>query len=281
MRNISLLEIEDKLDSVLSKMYHKIEPRFPFIKGFKRVYLKYLKISREEPRRYKYLFKTISNNKCKKIMEIGTWNGSHALQMIEETKKNFPPEEIEYYGFDLFELLEDKTTLEEFAKIPPTLETVRKKLEKTKAKVRLYEGFTKETLPKVVDELPKMDFVFIDGGHSIETIENDWKYVQKVINRETVVIFDDYWNRDDAGCKKIIENIDRTKFEVKILPIQDRFKKKRGVLRINFVQVKRIGEKYGHPKSYLSKCALLFLLRKVWSLILSLLSIQRWHKDIK
>jgi len=55
---------------------------------------------------------------------------------------------------------------------------------------------------------------------------------------QTVVIFDDYWNREDAGCKRVIEDIDKTKFEVKILPIQDKFKEEWGTLKINFVQVK-------------------------------------------
>ena len=171
-------------------------------------------------------------------MEIGTWNGEHALQMIEEAKKNFAPEEIEYHGFDLFEMLDNGTALEEYAKIPPALETVREKLAKTDAKISLYKGCTKETLPKVINNLQKMDFIFIDGGHSIETIENDWRYTQQVMDSHTIVIFDDYWNREDAGCKKVVDAIDKTKYEVKILPIQDKFKKEWGILTINFVQVK-------------------------------------------
>ena len=126
------------------------------------------------------------------------------------------------------------------SKIPPALEVVRGKLEKTNAEIHLYKGYTEDTLPKVVNELPKADFVFIDGGHSIETIENDWKYVQEVMDEKTIVIFDDYWNREDAGCKKVIEGIDRTKFEVEILPIQDKFEKEWGILEINFVKVKRL-----------------------------------------
>ena len=173
-------------------------------------------------------------------MEIGTWNGRHALQMIKEAQKNSSPEEIEYYGFDLFELLDSETYLKEFSKAPPTLETVRETLQQTNAKIYLYKGYTIDTLPKVINELPKMDFVFIDGGHSIETIQNDWKYVQEVMADKTTVIFDDYWNREDAGCKRVIEGIDKTKFEVKILPIQDKFKKEWGILKINFVQVNKI-----------------------------------------
>ena len=221
---------------MLSKVYHKIEPRFPPVKILKTWYCKAFV---KDACRYKYLFEIIKNNKCKTIMEIGTWNGDHALQMIEKAKRYSLSNKIHYYGFDLFELLGSETTLKEFAKIPPTLEVVTKKLQKANANIYLYKGYTKDTLPKVINELPKMDFVFIDGGHSLETIENDWKYVQKVMNEKTIVIFDDYWNREDAGCKKVVEEIDKTEFDVKILPIQDEFKKEWGILKINFVQVRR------------------------------------------
>jgi len=206
----------------LRKTYNKIEPKFPPIRILRKMY-RVIK-----PSRYKYLFEIIRNNKCKRIMEIGTWDGEHALQMIEEAKKNFTPNEVEYYGFDLFELMSSNTYVEEVSKKPPDLETIRDKLGKTNAKIGLYKGYTKETLPKVINNLQKMDFIFIDGGHSIETIENDWKYTQQVMDDHTIVIFDDYWNREDAGCKKVVDGIDKTKYEVKILPIQDTFKKEWG-----------------------------------------------------
>jgi predicted O-methyltransferase YrrM len=221
---------------MISEIYHKIEPRFPPIRFLKYCYCM---VFVKEPRRYRYLFDIIRTNKCKKIMEIGTWNGNHALKMIKEAKKNFTPAEIHYYGFDLFELLDDKTTLKEFAKIPPTFEAVRERLTKTDANVHLYKGYTQQILSKVINELPKMDFVFIDGGHNIETIENDWKNVQEIMDDKTIVIFDDYWNREDAGCRKVIENIDKNKYEVMILPIQDKFRKEWGILKINSVQVKK------------------------------------------
>lgn len=227
---------------MLIRIYHKIEPRFPPIEALKKLYhILYYDRLGKGAHRYKYLFEIIRKNKCRKIMEIGTWNGEHALQMIEEAKKNFPPEEVQYYGFDLFELLDDEMASKEFStsKIPPPLEIVKEKLEKTNAEIHLYKGNTRETLPRVVNELPKMDFVFIDGGHSIETVQSDWKYAQMVMSEETVVVFDDYRNRDDVGCKRVVEGIDKTKFEVKILPIQDKFKEEWGILRVNFVQVKK------------------------------------------
>jgi len=58
--------------------------------------LKRLKLARE-PKRYKHLFKIIDKYKIRRIMEIGTWNGDHAVAMIEAAKKHYSPEKIEYY----------------------------------------------------------------------------------------------------------------------------------------------------------------------------------------
>lgn len=115
-------------------------------------------------RRYKNLFKIIRENKCRKIMGIGTWNGDHAVEMIKSVSSNFRPREIEYYGFDLFEDASDVTLEKEFAKgPPPSLSSVEIKLKKIGAKIFLYKGNTREVLPNVVKNLPTMDFVFIDG----------------------------------------------------------------------------------------------------------------------
>ena len=222
---------------MLKEQYHRLENKIPFIKILKNIYCKML--GKGMPRRYKYLFKAIRENKARKIMEIGTWRGEHALEMIQEAKKYFAPEEIEYYGFDLFELLDHENSVKEFSIPPPPLEIIQNKLKKTGANIHLYKGYTKDTLPKVINELPEMDFIYIDGGHSIETIKNDWEYAQRLMHENTVVIFDDYWNRDDAGCKKVVEGIDKNNFKVEILPIQDKFKKEWGVLKINFVKVRR------------------------------------------
>ena len=99
-------------------------------------------------------------------------------------------------------------------------------------------------MPKVISELPIMDLVFIDGGHSIETIENDWKFTQKLMDKETIVIFDDFWTgiwgqRKDAGCQNLVNKLDKSMFDVKILPIQDQFSKAEGILKINFVRVQK------------------------------------------
>lgn len=211
----------------MKKIIYKIFAIFPFVKS---AYEKLMK------RRYRYLYQIIENKKCKRIMEIGTFDGQHALKMINIAKKMYG-HEVEYYGFDLFEGMRDEIFQKEAAKHPISEEQTRQLLYGTGCKINLFKGFTNETLPRFVKGLPKMDLIFIDGGHSLETIANDWHYSQELMHDGTVVIFDDYWNCNDVGCKTIVEGIDPRQYVVEILPIQDKFIHRQGLLRINFVMV--------------------------------------------
>jgi len=186
--------------------------------------------------RYAQIFDILKNKKVKTIMEIGTWNGLQGYIMIKLCNKNNT--NVEYYGFDLFNEMTNEIFKKEISKKPPSKNDVMEMLQLTGAKVYLFGGNTTKTLPENINKLPLMDFIFIDGGHSLETIKNDWYYVQKVIGKDSIVIFDDYWEgRNDAGCKEIIEGIDQKKFKVEILPKQDCFEKKDGLLKISLVKV--------------------------------------------
>lgn len=190
------------------------------------------------PKRYQYLYKIIKEIKPKNILEIGVWNGSRAVKMIrcaQEFNKD-----IKYFGTDLFEEMNDEYLKSELSKLPPTKECVENKIRETGASVTLISGNTLLSLPKHLGELPKMDFIFIDGGHALETIASDWKCSSQLMNDGSVVVFDDYYeDRIDVGAKPIVDSIDRSIYDVKVLPIQDAFKKSDGVLKINFVEVRK------------------------------------------
>lgn len=190
------------------------------------------------PNRYTRLLEIIRTEKCKKIMEIGTWNGRQAERMIGEAAKHHGAGEVEYYGFDLFDLQDDDMFEKELAKRARPMAEVEERLEKTGARIRLFKGNTISTLPEIVPSLPKMDLIYIDGGHSLETIESDWRNVKKLMHERMVVVFDDYWEgRDDAGCKAIVEAIDKQEYDVKVLDHCDSFEN--GALRIHFVEVRK------------------------------------------
>lgn len=192
------------------------------------------------PQRYKNLFRTIRALKAKKIMEVGTWTGSRATQMIKVAAEAFPITEISYYGFDLFEEMDDDKYVKEISKRPPTFAVVKEVLNKTGAQIVLFKGDTLTTMPEVVTSLPKMDFIYIDGGHNYETIANDWQCSEMLMHSKTVVIFDDYWlNREDGGCKKIIDSLDKQKYHVELSKELDVFDNKDfGRLEIRYAIVK-------------------------------------------
>ncbi len=193
------------------------------------------------PRRYRYLFKVIRKIRPRKIMEIGTWQGVRASQVIEEAKKMRLASDIAYYGFDLFEEMDEARLAHEISKSPFSMDEIQRRLDSTGAAVHLYKGDSTKTLPRLVGTLPMMDFIFIDGGHSLGTVRSDWENVQKLMHERTIVIFDDYWrNRTDAGAKSTVDGIDRACYDVRILPRVDRFKKGGSILEIQFARVQRI-----------------------------------------
>lgn len=136
-------------------------------------------------------------------MEIGVYNGENAKNMIESAKEVSHDSEIEYYGFDTFD--------ENFNN---NLEEVENKLSKLDSNFRLIKGDTRNTLPQKIDELPKMDLIFIDGGHSFDIVKNDWKYAKKLIKDSTNVFFHNY---ERKGVEKLVEKMPRKKYSVEIL----------------------------------------------------------------
>jgi len=166
-----------------------------------------------------------------RYMEIGTYDGVHAREIIDNVTKEMR-RPVEYYGFDLFEDMTRHHFKTEIGKRrrPPSMEVVRRLLEGTEAMINLYKGDTKNTLHEFVkwaDELGvKMDFVFIDGGHSFETVDNDWKYVQRLMHGTTKVVFDDYFSSDVSrdlrgGCNRVIDSLDQDIYKKTFLPNPD------------------------------------------------------------
>ena len=192
------------------------------------------------PRRYDHLYRTIRAERPRHIMEIGTWNGERAVRMLKLASRFHPAGEIHYYGFDLFEEMTPEKFDEEISKLPPTRAEVEAKIATTGANIHLHKGDTTLTMPPLMASLPKMDFVFLDGGHSVRTIASDWQCVEQAMHDRTVVIFDDYWEGNDTeGAKAVVDAIDRARYDVEVLAPQDRFKREWGVLKINFARVVR------------------------------------------
>ena len=174
--------------------------------------------------RYKYLFKLILNQKPKTILEIGVYKGKRSIEMMDLAQCF--NKQIIFYGFDLFEKIIKKKIKDELSKNPLSKDEIFTKLKNLfpKAKINLIKGDTIKTL-KNLDIKNKIDFIFIDGGHSLNTIKKDWQNVKKLIHRNSLVVFDDYYDDEHIskkfGSKNIIKNLGKN-YISKILPSNDK-----------------------------------------------------------
>jgi predicted O-methyltransferase YrrM len=151
--------------------------------------------------RYGQLHQAVALKQPKAILEVGTWNGGRALTML----KLCPT--ARYYGFDLFEEATAETDAAEMnVKAHHTLEAVQETLKGYDA--TLYKGNTRDTLAAFNEPV---DFVWLDGGHSIETIRSDWENVKRVLAPGAWVFFDDYYtgpiDTETMGCNKIVAGL--------------------------------------------------------------------------
>lgn len=197
--------------------------------------------------RYAHLYRTILHNRSRQILEIGVYDGLNAKAMIDTALIRALPSEIFYYGFDLFGNFDDAELRHEFSQQPESEAEILSKLASTRANVALYKGHTRETLPTFVRQCHEqdlfMDLIYIDGGHHIDTVRQDWLASRELMNEHTVVIFDDYFTEPDpslgdVGCQKLIDSLEQTTFDVQILLPQDTYPKEWGLLKTNFVRVR-------------------------------------------
>lgn len=156
--------------------------------------------------RYKELKRLVTKLQPEKILEIGTWKGHRAISLCEGL-------DTFYVGFDLFqdgnEIIDRQ---ESNGKGRSHLAGVDQALTDRNIRHELIKGNTNITLPEYINYTShKFDFAFIDGGHSVETIENDWLCVKQLMNEGGVVVFDDYYQNmnksfiDRFGANRVLE----------------------------------------------------------------------------
>ena len=133
-------------------------------------------------------------------MEIGVLNGENARTMVKAAIQNFPPKEVEYYGFDFFS--------------GHSSHEVEQKLKETGCNFKLFQGDTMDTLPKAIKTLPEMDLIFIDGGKSYREAKSDWENSKTLMYDETVVFVHNY---EFSDVRRMVDNIPQDKYQIKII----------------------------------------------------------------
>jgi predicted O-methyltransferase YrrM len=154
----------------------------------------------------------ISEKKPKHFLEIGVFCGVTSRNVCE-LLNTIHNGEFSYTGFDLFgEKIENESSeIEpEYVKNQKfsnpfkhiyynlllkenlnSIESIKKFLKKFKNNINLIKGDTNKTLKQV--DLSKIDFAFIDGGHSYETTYNDLSVLYSSMkNSSKTIVCDDY-----------------------------------------------------------------------------------------
>ncbi len=154
-----------------------------------------------EVKRYRQFADIIETMQPKTIVEIGTNAGHNAERMCLEALKY--QKEVHYTGYDLFEdTTPELNVAEKNGKGAARMADVEARLAAIQGLTfELVRGNTRKTLhgTEVI-----ADLVFIDGGHSVETIRGDYEAVKG----SSCIIFDDYYlagvDTTKFGCNEVV-----------------------------------------------------------------------------
>ena len=167
----------------------------------------------------------LSTYNPKNVLEIGVFCGVTARNTCDLLEK-INGKEFNYIGVDLFGSDQSETKDE----IEPTflkdqkfsnplkniyynyilrenlnsIKSVSKLLKKYSNNIKLIAGDTNKVLKEI--NLQKIDFVFLDGGHSYKTVKDDLSLLTSHLKKDSIILCDDY-NIDHYGVRKAVDEI--------------------------------------------------------------------------
>ena len=184
------------------------------------------------------LLDQIYKNRPKNFLEVGVFQGVTARNVCEVLKEIYQ-NEFKYIGIDLFSssnLLFDKKekTLKQSKISNPfknfyfnflrkenlnSKKAVSRLLKKFNNNISLYEGYSDKILNSI--DISYIDMVFLDGGHSYETVKKDLKILITKLKKNKIIICDDY-DQKKFGVKRAV---DEFRLEYKIEMVNERIVK--------------------------------------------------------
>ena len=179
------------------------------------------------------LLNQIDVYKPKNFLEVGVFQGVTSRNVCEKLNV-INKGEFSFYGIDIFEetnnIIDNKEMTAKHNRISNpfkhllfniilkkdlfSIDSIYKFLKKFKNNVYLYKGFSDTALLKI--DLSKIDMIFLDGGHSYETVSNDLSLILKSICKGKIIICDDY-DQVSYGVKKAVDELNGQVSEIKEL----------------------------------------------------------------
>ena len=154
-----------------------------------------------KPELFEVMKGIIGTAKCSFIGEIGTHKAYTARQLIDYCAQRVKT--VTYHGYDIFD--QDQPDQELHAKERNGKAPARKsyaqsmltqwQIKHKNLKYKLFQGMTTDTLQPT-----QFDFVYIDGGHSYETVKHDYHKVKD----SRIIVFDDV---KIAGVYKFVHEL--------------------------------------------------------------------------
>ena len=180
----------------------------------------------------------IYKNWPKNFLEVGVFQGVTARNVCEVLKEIYQ-NEFKYIGIDLFSssnlAYDNKEHTLKHSKISNPFKNfyfnflrkedlnskkaVSRLLKKFNNNISLYEGYSDKILNSI--DISYIDMVFLDGGHSYETVKKDLKILITKLKKNKIIICDDY-DLKNYGIKRAV---DEFRLEYKIEMINERIVK--------------------------------------------------------
>ena len=179
------------------------------------------------------LMSEIEKYKPLNVLEVGVFQGVTSRNICEKLKI-IHGDRFSFTGIDLFEDtskdLDKKEMTSKHNKLSNPLkhllfniilkkdlnsiDAVNGLLKKFGASIKLLKGLSEIQLTKF--DLEKIDFVFLDGGHSYETVRKDLDLIISKLKKGKIIICDDY-DQVDYGVKKAVDELKENVTEIKSL----------------------------------------------------------------
>ena len=156
-----------------------------------------------------------SKNVCETLYKINKENFLfHGIDVFEDTDANFDNREMTTKHNKLSNPLKHLIFNIILKKNLFSIESIYSFLKKFQQNVVLYKGFSDTELPKI--NMADIDMIFLDGGHSYETVNSDLSIILKGIKKGKVIICDDY-DQPSYGVKKAVDEFKNKVSEIKEL----------------------------------------------------------------